>query len=1000
MLLLGIAVVISAGAQSQSAPRLKSPGDDSKTAAPASSDYSQEPLVYESVRGKLRYEDDGAGVREVSARIHVQSALGIQKVGQLVFDYNAANESVEIRNVRVIKPDGTIVTTGSGPESVQDLSAPVAREAPMYTDARQKHVTVAGLGVGDFLEYDVVTTTSKPLIPSQFWQTWNFISDAICLDEQVELDVPRHRNLELKASQGVTQTAHEQGDRRIYHWSTSTLKYDTPADLLKRFKFDIQTLLEGVRPEPPRQIVFSTFDTWGEIGNWYAQLENERRAVTPEIRAQADAITKGESSDAAKAEALYRWVAANIRYVSLSFGLGRYQPHAAAEVLTNRYGDCKDKSTLLEALFEAEGLHADPVLVNSARDIDPDVPTPLQFDHVITLLSLDGKKVWLDSTIGAGPFGYLLPQLRGKNALLATSASASGLQMTPSDLAIPTIYRLEVQETAQSSETRNVHIALDTRGDLEVLLRLGFLQLPVQQMTDVINRGAQSANAAAGSDFSFHDLKTSDPTDTREPFHVEATLSGTTHNPGGADELSRDLPQIRSFVGSILLEASPASKSAGSARQGIKLRSQTDLSLTLVFASPSAPDDKTPQPDSVHIAKDFAVFDNKVEWDGKAVRGTWHLNLLASDVPASRLGEYQDFRRDVIATLDTNSPVAAYLLAAKTATNPNDGNAYLTLGNSYLAMHKYEPAVKNLEKAVELLPASEPAELSLARAYLGVGQADKAIAAFERTIVMNRSPSTLNNAAYYLGDQNSHMDLAEKWAKDAIKQVEDELNRSDLGNIQQRAAQLTGELAAYWDTYGWIKFREGDFNTAEKYIHAAWAIANYTDVGSHLGLVYQALNRKGAAIEAYVQTLALVSGSRPLSNNEADAKRQLGILLGSDSLVEDKLNDARANFKSWRSVQVDNPKHVAGSARFIVMIGPGSIVEDIRTVKPGNPLNDLEYGVRDASVPQPFPDDTLKKMPRAGTISCRDANQPCTFTLMPPAPAAQVFSSFASGSPE
>ena len=134
-----------------------------------------------------------------------------------------------------------------------------------------------------------------------------------------------------------------------------------------------------------------------------------------------------------KVRALYEWVSRNIRYVSLSFGVGRYQPHAAAEVLENRYGDCKDKATLLEALLEAEGFHGVPVLINSKADIDPEVPTPLQFDHAFTFVSLDGHDYWLDPTIGVGPFGYLLPQLRGERALVAAGDGKYGLRKTPQD---------------------------------------------------------------------------------------------------------------------------------------------------------------------------------------------------------------------------------------------------------------------------------------------------------------------------------------------------------------------------------------------------------------------------------------------------------------------------------------------------------------------------------------------------------------------------------------
>jgi TonB family protein len=121
-------------------------GTSTPTAPP---DQSQEPFIYEQVRGKMRYENDGTGSREVSARMRVQTTAGLAKAGQLVFDYNAANEKIEIRSVKVTKPDGKVVT--AGPSAVQDLSAPVTREAPMYTDAREKHVTVPGVAVGTLL---------------------------------------------------------------------------------------------------------------------------------------------------------------------------------------------------------------------------------------------------------------------------------------------------------------------------------------------------------------------------------------------------------------------------------------------------------------------------------------------------------------------------------------------------------------------------------------------------------------------------------------------------------------------------------------------------------------------------------------------------------------------------------------------------------------------------------------------------------------------------------
>jgi Domain of Unknown Function with PDB structure (DUF3857) len=154
------------------------PAGGNQADSSAKQDFSQEPFVYEYIHASMRYENDGSGTREVRARLRVQTPAGLNSAGQLIFQYNALDEQVEIRSIRVLKPDGAIVT--AGPETVQDLSAPVAREAPMYTDARQKHVTVPGLAVNDVIEYDVLIN----------WHIWNFEQKAIALDEQLDLNVP------------------------------------------------------------------------------------------------------------------------------------------------------------------------------------------------------------------------------------------------------------------------------------------------------------------------------------------------------------------------------------------------------------------------------------------------------------------------------------------------------------------------------------------------------------------------------------------------------------------------------------------------------------------------------------------------------------------------------------------------------------------------------------------------------------------------------------------
>ena len=162
------------------------------------------------------------------------------------------------------------------------------------------------------------------------------------LDEELEINVPKDRQIKLKTKPGYDAKITEEGDRRIYRWTHSRLKDEDDAKKKKKKP-----------PKPEDQIPsveLTTFKSWEELGAWYAALERERRIPDAAVKAEAEALVKGKTDDMAKVKALYDYVSRNIRYVSLSFGLGRIQPHAASEVLANGYGDCKDKNTLLAAL--------------------------------------------------------------------------------------------------------------------------------------------------------------------------------------------------------------------------------------------------------------------------------------------------------------------------------------------------------------------------------------------------------------------------------------------------------------------------------------------------------------------------------------------------------------------------------------------------------------------------------------------------------------------------
>ena len=713
-------------------------------------DYAQEAFVIEQLRSRYRFESDGTGRRETSARIRVQSEAGVQQWGQLQLGYNSANERVEIPYVRVLKQDGSVVKAGD--DAVQDISAPVEREAPVYTDYRQKHVTVPGLRPGEVLEYDLVTVVHTPLASNQFWTEYGFDDTNIVLDEEFEVDVPAGRAVKLKNKPGMDPKVTEENGRRIYHWSHSHLQREDD-DKVKDKARRKRKKADDERPD----IQLTTFSSWEDIGRWYASLEKDRRIPSPEVRAKAEQLTKGLNSDLERTEALYDFVAKNFRYVSLSLGLGRYQPHAAADVLHNQYGDCKDKHTLLESMLQAEGLHASSVLINSSRKLDPDVPSPSQFDHVITLLPMGKEEVWMDTTSEVAPFRLLAFTLRKKQALVIPAEGTPHLEETPEDTPMPDVETSEIEGKINEIGKLEAHVHYVFRGDEELLLRSIFRRVPQANWQRVV----ENVNAGMGGDIT--NLKVSDPAATREPFTMSYDVSRVNFLDWSKKKTDMALPLSSFSLPDVSDEESDADA------EPLKLGPKAEYSYKITLELPAKYTARAPLPFS--MKRDYAEYEATYKLQENVFTAGRKLTLRQAELPVARGRDYEAFRRAVTADLGQhlalessvagslvppadmkaddlvdsgraamssgNFPVAIALLKRATEVDPKNKFAWNNLGLAYLATRENESAVTALKKQIEINPYDEFAYNNLGRAYWQERKYDDAVTAFHKQLELN-----------------------------------------------------------------------------------------------------------------------------------------------------------------------------------------------------------------------------------------------------------------------
>ena len=128
--------------------------------------------------------------------------------------------------------------------------------------------------------------------------------------------------------------------------------------------------------------------TWKGIGEWYDRLSRDRLAPTPDIAAKAAELTQGKTDFYDKTEAIAEFTQQQVRYFVIEMGIGGYQPHFAGDIFKGRYGDCKDKATLLSAMLNSVGVHSALMMVDTHRGaIDPEAPS-IYGNHMIAAIEI------------------------------------------------------------------------------------------------------------------------------------------------------------------------------------------------------------------------------------------------------------------------------------------------------------------------------------------------------------------------------------------------------------------------------------------------------------------------------------------------------------------------------------------------------------------------------------------------------------------------------------
>jgi hypothetical protein len=350
--------------------------------------------------------------------------------------YETDSDKVKEMKAWLLRPGGSVKKYGK--DETTDMAAD---SNDVYNEARYKMISaVDDAESGAVFGYQTVTESRTFFNQTQ----WYFQSNLPSLFSRVTVNVPAgwhasgttFNHAEVKPVVNGTS----------YTWELRDLPFVEEEPRSPSFHSIIPRLAIAYGPDPgtAQSANVVTYNNWGDVSRWYSELTEPQVTLNDNIATKARELTASAKTELEKIDAVGRYVQ-NLKYISIQIGVGRFRPHAAAEVFAKSYGDCKDKANLMRAMLKALHITAYPVLIYSGdrTHVQQNWVSPSQFNHCIVAVQVGdetdaptvikhselGRLLIFDATDDDTPVGDLPDHEQGSWALIAAGTKGSLVQM-------------------------------------------------------------------------------------------------------------------------------------------------------------------------------------------------------------------------------------------------------------------------------------------------------------------------------------------------------------------------------------------------------------------------------------------------------------------------------------------------------------------------------------------------------------------------------------------
>lgn len=321
-----------------------------------------------------------------------------------------------------------------------EVALPKIEGSELISDVRSKFLSIPAAEPGSIVGYEYELEEQ----PFALQDDWYFQDSIPVRESHYRLALPP--GWEFKTTWFNTPESQPAQSGNEWEWTASNVKaavpeFDMPPWRVVAGHMAISFFPAGGAPG-------KSFATWPQMGFWYADLTRGRSEASLEIKQKVAGLVASKSTTLARIQAIAAFVQSDIRYVAIELGIGGWQPHLATDVFAWRYGDCKDKATLMASMLHEIGVDSYYVAINVNRGAvsqgrPPDVGA---FNHVVLAIKLPedvkdnslhallfhpklGRLLFFDPTNEFTPFGQIGGYLQGNYGLVVAGDSSELLEL-------------------------------------------------------------------------------------------------------------------------------------------------------------------------------------------------------------------------------------------------------------------------------------------------------------------------------------------------------------------------------------------------------------------------------------------------------------------------------------------------------------------------------------------------------------------------------------------